>query len=502
MKASDNPAGLRRSVFARFCRWLFSWKTLRRSLVALAGLITLIALLVTEENWRGKRDWDNFKREWEAKGERFDIASFIPKPVPDDQNFVMIPFFAPLLQKERNMAAGEWKDTNGLQSSLDVYGGVHGKRALSGNPLFGNLKAGELTDLQEWQKFYRANTNFTASPRPQYPAKDVLLALKNFEPVLTELREASHRPGAQFPLYLDRYPGLPLIHLSNLRAVALVLRLRATAFLADRQSSEALQDLRVSFRLADSLRPEPFLISHLVRLSLLDDSLNVVWEGLARHQWKETELVELQTMLASIDLFADYGRVMRGERAGSNVLLGSLRQERRVWAGLIYQNQKWINRLYQLRVFPLIDAGLHRVYLMQSNQLTNAPEIRRTTPYNILARLLLPAIGKSAVKTARVQAFLDQAAAASALERFRLVNGQYPENLQALVPRFMKRIPPDVISGNPLQYRRTDAGRIMLRSAGWNLENDGAVTTDGHAKTSIEGAKRSDWVWTYPVSSE
>ena len=78
-------------------RWLCSWRTLRRILAGLAMAITLIALLYAEENWRGKRAWENFKREWEAKGERFDLAAFIPKPVPDEQNFAMTPLLAPLL---------------------------------------------------------------------------------------------------------------------------------------------------------------------------------------------------------------------------------------------------------------------------------------------------------------------------------------------------------------------------------------------------------------------
>jgi len=34
----------------------------------------------------GKRAWEKFKGEQEAKGERLDFASFVPPPVPDDQN--------------------------------------------------------------------------------------------------------------------------------------------------------------------------------------------------------------------------------------------------------------------------------------------------------------------------------------------------------------------------------------------------------------------------------
>jgi len=69
-------------------RWPFtSWRHFRRALVGLAVLATLIAVFYTEEDWRGKRAWENCKRELEARGVVLDWEKFIPPPVPDDQNF-------------------------------------------------------------------------------------------------------------------------------------------------------------------------------------------------------------------------------------------------------------------------------------------------------------------------------------------------------------------------------------------------------------------------------
>src|SRR5207249_3916759 len=74
------------------CLWLFGhwstrcWRNLRRTLLGLAVLATLIALFYTEENWRGKRAWENCKRALEAKGAVLDWDAYIPQPVPDDQN--------------------------------------------------------------------------------------------------------------------------------------------------------------------------------------------------------------------------------------------------------------------------------------------------------------------------------------------------------------------------------------------------------------------------------
>ena len=63
------------------------WRIVRRILIGLAILATLIAIFYTEEDWRGKRAWENCKRDLEAKGMVLGWDKYIPPPVPDDQNF-------------------------------------------------------------------------------------------------------------------------------------------------------------------------------------------------------------------------------------------------------------------------------------------------------------------------------------------------------------------------------------------------------------------------------
>jgi hypothetical protein len=75
----------------RLLRWLFGWRMIRRYLYGLAAFALLVTLFYTEEDWRGKRDWEHFKHAAEAKGERFDLSSFRPSAVPDDQNFAFYP---------------------------------------------------------------------------------------------------------------------------------------------------------------------------------------------------------------------------------------------------------------------------------------------------------------------------------------------------------------------------------------------------------------------------
>ncbi len=63
------------------------------------GLVALIVLLYIEEDLRGAHAWAVTKAKWEAKGETFDYAKFIPPSVPDEQNLAAIPLFELKWQK-------------------------------------------------------------------------------------------------------------------------------------------------------------------------------------------------------------------------------------------------------------------------------------------------------------------------------------------------------------------------------------------------------------------
>jgi hypothetical protein len=120
-------------------------------------------------------------------------------------------------------------------------------------------------------------------------------------------------------------------------------------------------------------------------------------------------------------------------------------------------------------------------------------------PYTVLASRAVPFFVRAASTLAQNQTKADQALIACSLERFRLVHRQYPAALDALAPQFITKLPHDVISGHPLHYRRTDDGRFILYSVGWNEKDDGgtvAMSKDGKAVNRDEG----DWVWGNPAN--
>lgn len=365
-----------------FIRWLCCWRNLRRFLFGLACLATLVALFYAEEDLRGKYAWEKFKRQWEAKGERFDLVSVIPPPVPDDQNFATAPIvastYAGILDKNgHRIAPPDTNVSDRLKMSVEYKNGG----PTNGT---GNWQKVRESNLKAWQDYYRAlavKTNlFPVALQPQSRAADVLLALSKYDSTIEELRQASQRPYSRFPLDYDEYPAAILLpYLAAVRHCSQVLQLRAIAELQSGQSDKALEDVKLMLRLTDSIRTEPFLISHLVRIAVLNVTLQPIWEGLAEYRWSDAQLVELDQELAGLDFLADYKLAMRGElvlcQIGNIEYLRSHRRElpflfgegdtapwdidpfilRLIPSGWFYQNQLSCARFTVQHYLPLAD---------------------------------------------------------------------------------------------------------------------------------------------------
>jgi hypothetical protein len=501
----------------------------RRALLVPGGLALLIALFYAVEDWRGWRAWDNFRRTCEAKGERFDRASVIPPAVPDDQNFALTPVVVSTYagQIDKNGHQVQLPDTNvidRLHFDLSARPGDFDRT----NYRTGSWANGTLTDLRPRQEYYRtlaAKTNlFPVAPQPQSPAADVLLALSKFDATVEELRAAGNLPESRFPLEYDKvFPAEILLpHLSPLKSTAQLLQMRALAELKNGDRQKALADVRLLLRLAESVRTEPMLISHLIRIAILQIALQPVYEGLAEHRWSDAQLAELEALLARLDFLKDYRTAMRGEMvlmeigniqsmrlhpdqlrnsletADSKTAAAATRALHLIPSGWFYQNQYRCAHMMVEYFLPAVDARQGTVSPGLVREFDRALEAERTTPYNVLEKLLLPALAKSVARFAYAQSATDLARTAVALERYRLAHGRLPESLDALAPQFMPSVPHDVIGGGPLKYRREADGQFVLYSIGWNETDDGG-TVVCFKSSGKPDTVQGDWVWKYPA---
>ena len=493
----------------------------QKILLGLFCLALFVFFAVLALDMGDKRGLNRYERQWEAKGEHFDFASFIPKPVPDDQNFALTPIVASSYERvlEKNGHRINPPNTNIVNP---LWMEIYGAGSLLDNPTnSGNRENGTRTDLKVWQLYYRAlaakTNDFPVAPQAQSPAADVLLALSKYDAPIEELRQAAALPYSRFPLNYDSAVPADILlpHLAALKQCSQVLELRAVAELQNSQSDKALADVKLLLRLIDSIRTEPFLISHLVRIAMLNLVLQPVWEGLADHKWSDAQLAELNQELARLDFLADYEFSMRGERADSMANIEYLRRTRDfnlisegtpvvvqaafhlIPNSIFYQNELVIARAHQEWFLPVVNVDRHSVSPEASRLAeTNIEQtLIHWSPNNILARMLLPSFSSVAKKYAFEQSTVDMARVACALERFRLAQGEYPETLDALTPRFIETLPHDIIGGQPLKYHRTGNGQFTLYSVGWNGTDDGgAVVMKKTQKTAID-LDNGDWVW-------
>ena len=500
-------------------------KWLGRLLFALALLITLIVLLYAEENWRGERDWNAYKQQMEAKGEKFDLSALIPPRVPDEQNFAMTPFLAPLY--DFKPGTQEARDTNAFQRASNF-----GKSLPTRPGPWRGWSLGEKTNLADWpaafgskdsDKLVKVNHHSDLERAEAAPA--VLAALKPYEAVIEELRAASQRPYSHFNVnYAIENPVmLVLPHLSPIRNSARILELRASSELALGRTAEAFDDVGLMFHIADSIKDEPILVSHLVRVACLNMATQVVWEGLTDHRWSDSQVQALQSLFQSQDFLADYTRAVEGERCafGNAIFEFLIRSPNRgdflsavgggtpsatgsFLIGLIPRGwwrfeQLNYNRILDDQFLPTINLAARRVYPMQSEEHSLAFGESAThwmkviTSHHVLSYLLCPALNSCLKRFANAQVMTDEATLACALERCRLANGKFPETLDALVPRFIAKLPHDIITVEPLKYRR-DGDGYVLYSVGWNEKDDGGKADE---KGDIA---QGDWVWQCPAN--
>lgn len=519
---SPSPLVEERFVTLRALRWLFSPRKLRVYLWVIVCCVTFLAVVSILFNWRGRQAWNRMHREVRAAGECIDLAGFVPPPVPDDQNFAMTPFLAPLFQFEPGTQI--WRDTNAVNRAIEF-----GKGFPSPPSKTDGWSTGQRTDLTTWASLLGrpGGTNDR-----QASAHAVLDALKTYDLGLTELREASRRPQARFNICYDAPDPTSILlpHLAVLRVATQMLALRASAHLALGESDPALDDILLALQLADKLKDEPVLISYLVRCGQRVVVAQAVWDGFADRRWSESQLLKLQLELQQRAMWEEVAKATQGERAFGHQIIAVVRRDP-AWLPQLgssdVRNQSpppppWPERLF-LRSIPrgwfyFEEVEYDRIFretMLSKAQVASrcldpatvdkadslmkaklAAPSRAFLHQRLLSGMLLPALPGVYRRAARAQVITDQAVLACALERHRLAHGRFPASLKDLVPQWLGAVPADLIKGEPPRYRREADDRFVVYSIGWNGTDDGGVP--GLTDRGKADLTRGDWVWRSP----
>jgi hypothetical protein len=357
-------------------------------------------------------------------------------------------------------------------------------------------------------------------------AADYLDHSKALEPDLEIIRQALKRPYTRMEGDYTRPFEQPIPNFVMMRTLAQTLADRTKCHLMLNEPDKALADLALLHDICRVLESKPTgksmtLVAAMINVAINGLYVSTIADGLRSHAWREPELVAIQGQLTEIDLLPDVREALREERVG-----GVTTMEKTPRADLLKLIQyvsgtpsKWEKikdpfYLY-LRFAPrgwiYRNMIVHGVTLEAIDDFSDAAsglvspgkcraaedKIRELhdmrSPYTFLEAIFLPNFTKSIQTTAHNQTLVNEALVACALERYRLEKADYPEALDALSPRYLEKMPHDIIGGQPLHYRRVSGGEFLLYSIGWNEKDDGGqLVFDEHGNPD---AKRGDWVW-------
>jgi hypothetical protein len=602
----------------RFFYWLFTWRILRRALICCAILATLIAIFYTEEDWRGKRAWENCKRELEAKGAVLDWNKYIPPPVPDDQNFfkasqkiagsfirakndaegeqarrfgihlgptasnsfpvfdtaktkplvvaalIVIPpgsavpesasnhLFLKLNDTAARRKAGEWLQ-NTLGRSANGSQGFKFSEFQLGNlmPAQVFVQADALPTLGDMENLFAADTvtnigslRIEAAGGNSWiyrvmlsgvritSAADYLKWSDQYETDFAEIREALKRPYAVIPGDYSEPYLIPIPNFVMMRSMVQTLAQRTQCYLLLGQPENALREMTLMHDMCRILERPPTgkpmsLVEVMVNAIITGLYVATVADGFRLHGWQEPQMAAIQGQLEQINLTPFVAEAFKEEqvhaagtlqnRSTSEIadLVYGIGKKLRfsekirkpvyllyalVPRGWVYQNITAAANLSQ-KLIDNFDPLNQQIFPHKLDQTMNEVgailDKKRYTPFYRLAAVATPNFVKAFQALAYNQTLASQGQIVCGLERYRLSHGEYPETLDALIPQFIEKLPHDLIGGQPLHYRRTEGGKFLLYSVGWNEADD-----DGQVVLKPDGSEdreKGDWVWQYPA---
>jgi len=469
--------------------------------IALVAVLVLafIGLLLFWSNRSSRNAWEEYKQELAARGESLNWKDFLPPPPPPD---------------EENFAATPLLKAVGVRHKVDpiVWGRFQALGLDSQMGKLGDWMIGRRTELKSIQEYVRSNANFSLPQAPGEPAIDVLASLKSVEDDLNELRQAARRPFAKLHVNYSDPVSSDIPNFVALRELAQLLSLRASAELALARTDNAFADILAIHRLGDTAAPEPNLVSAMICVAIRGLELQSFWEGWVDRRWSQQQLAEFQRLFSTVDLPAIVDRALRGERAGittaiensdnrtlaTNLPFGLGWKDRLAAFGIRVSPRGWryrnllnYNRLFARTLLTTWDKTNHCVDPSRAQtalqeiqtELSGSNPLR--APFNYLASMAIPNFYRAMETATQNQTSLNQAAFACALERYRRAHGRYPDSLEQLVPDLVQKLPRDLVGGQPLKYRRTQDGKFLLYSIGWNEKDD----------SGDPDKQNGDWVW-------
>jgi hypothetical protein len=499
----------------------------RRSKILIgAGIVLgLVILIPVVHHYQLRFAVEKYVAELKAQGEPMELAQVIPPPVPPKQNFTALFTNAVvLLDTNENVL---W--TN----SPPMAHGVAPGKAMIG-----------------WAQPYICELGNSG---PTNSWADIDAALVKEKAALELLSQLSADSLFDFNLnYQDGFADLKLSPLAKGKKAALRLAATAMDSLHRGDMEAATTNILAMQSIVHGFTHDRLLISELVRIAIAQIAVNITWEFLQSTNATDAQLAALQRGWTNLEFIRPFENSMTIERAGGQIELSKLRKtgletyfnslnELGLFgtreSGWDHLNIKFKNLMWrywwsypdQLRDLRGIQATLQATRQFQTNysfvvsdaalkKQIEALSVKRdddlglwfTDPakadFHFILSSSLFSFERAFDKMMKVETARQLAATAIALKRYQLKNGNYPADLNSLVPEFLPAVPRDPVDGQPLRYRPNADGTFLLYSIGQNGKDDGgnpALKQDAESSNyGWQNPDALDWVWPQLATAE
>jgi hypothetical protein len=320
--------------------------------------------------------------------------------------------------------------------------------------------------------------------------------LANFAETFKLLEETLKREGSvRYPIDYREGISMSLDSIQQLRAVMRHCLLRSAVLLHKGDHKGAAEMLIATLHAAETMKNCPGLVQQLVRISMHAAADDAITFALADEQFPKEQIERLRDELLPIDRDSAGYVAMIGERAGFiypafDMTIAELSEDQGTEPPRLgVLSDRPIREIRPgdcaLTLQLCTDAveacsGTYPdLWQKQNAHATNVETIltrdRESAPWNmnIVAQLLLPAHDAAYKAFARGAAQHRCTLILLAAELYRRERGDYPQQLEELVPTFLSVLPTDPYTGEPLRMKQEPGRRFIVYTIGPDGIDDG-----------------------------
>lgn len=313
--------------------------------------------------------------------------------------------------------------------------------------------------------------------------------LKRVPQALAEARQLINLPLGRFRIeYRLDMLNTPVDYVKEVIKVGRLLESDAELRAYQGEGEKALESNRAMFHAARSLS-EPVTLCQLARGALQVVSVNVLERVLStKNGPSEQSLRALQEELEEEGRQPLLPLIYRGERASfhyllTNVINGDTTLAAAAGAPAVQVTPE--DHAWYLDYMSKVVAAAWEPPQRQVGKFAELTNLANTAPRG--AKGIIPSFTKINTAANRALARLRSAAVAIAVERYRMQNGQWPPNLEALVGVYIKELPVDPYTGNFFKYVRQPEGVAIYCPVAQGMDNGGRFAGMNGETPSLQG---------------